>query len=176
MKLILHDLSEVEFNKIYKIPNIEEKISEDKIKIISDDRNIKNCIGCFCCWVKKPGECILEDSYQNMGEVLSKTDELIIISECCYGSYSSFIKNVLDRSISYLLPFFKIIDNETHHLVRYKNKFKLKVYFYGENITNEEKNTAHKMIKANSINLNLKEYRVFFNDFSQLSISEGGQS
>ena len=42
MKLILHDLSEVEFNKIYKIPNIEEKISEDKIKIISDDRNIKN--------------------------------------------------------------------------------------------------------------------------------------
>ena len=41
MKLILHDLSEVEFNKIYKIPNIEEKISEDKIKIISESSHIE---------------------------------------------------------------------------------------------------------------------------------------
>jgi len=34
----------------------------------------------------------------------------------------SFVKNVLDRSIPYLLPFFKLKNNEMHHTIRYKKK------------------------------------------------------
>ncbi|MDU3351391.1 MAG: flavodoxin family protein, partial [Clostridium sp.] len=101
MRLIIHDLKSEEFEKLF--PNGLEDTS-----VISDDGSIHNCIGCFGCWLKTPGACVIRDKYGDMGEYLSKCDEVIIISECVYGGFSPFVKNVLDRSISYVLPFFKI--------------------------------------------------------------------
>lgn len=113
-------------------------------------------------WVKTPAACVIRDKYGDMGEYLSKSDELVIISECCYGGFSPFVKNVLDRSISYIHPYFIIKNGEMHHKRRYKNKIKLKVLFYGGNITDREKQTAEKLVKANSINLHCKTYSVSF--------------
>ncbi len=159
MKVIIHDMEDMNFNKMFE----ENMLRDDKeIKIISNNGKIKGCIGCFCCWTKTPGVCILKDEYNNIGEILSKANEVIIISKCIYGSYSPFVKNILDRSIPYLLPFFKIQNKEIHHKIRYKNRFNLKVYFYGENITEEEKDTAKKLIKANKLNINFDKYDILF--------------
>ena len=76
--------------------------------------------------------------------------------------YSPFIKNILDRSIPYLLPFFKIKNKEMHHTVRYKKKFYFDVYFYGENISDEEKKIAKNIVKANCINLNVVNFNISF--------------
>lgn len=97
-----------------------------------------------------------------MGELLSKSEKVTIISRCFYGSYSPFVKNVLDRSIPYLLPYFKIKNNETHHKRRYQNNIKLEVHFYGENITEKEAETAKKLVKANCINFYIKNYEISF--------------
>lgn len=106
------------------------------------------------------------DGYDNLAELYSKTEKIIIISKCCYGSYSPFVKNVLDRNIPYLLPFFKIKNKEMHHTIRYKNKLYFEVYFYGENISDEEKEIAKNMVKANCINLNITDFKVsFFESF-----------
>jgi len=84
---------------------------------------------------------------------LSKCQEVILISKCCYGGFSPFVKNVLDRSISYIHPYFVIRNGEMHHRRRYKNHMDMRVWFYGENITEKEKQTSEKLVKANSINL-----------------------
>ena len=106
------------------------------------------------------------DGYDNLAELYSKTEKIIIISKCCYGSYSPFVKNVLDRNIPYLLPFFKIKNKEMHHTIRYKNKLYFEVYFYGENISDEEKEIAKNMVKDNCINLNITDFKVsFFESF-----------
>ena len=76
--------------------------------------------------------------------------------------YSPFVKNVLDRSIPYLLPFFKLKNDEMHHTIRYKRKLFLEVYFYGKDLTELEKNIAEKTVKANCINLNVKKFNVSF--------------
>ena len=55
--------------------------------------------------------------------------EMLIISKCVYGSYSPFVKNVLDRSISYIHPYFTVKNGEMHHQQRYKRDFRLKVVF-----------------------------------------------
>lgn len=146
MRLIIHDLKSEEFEKLF--PNGLEDTS-----VISDDGSIHNCIGCFGCWLKTPGACVIRDKYGDMGEYLSKCDEVIIISECVYGGFSPFVKNVLDRSISYILPFFKINNGEMHHQRRYDNKVDMKVWFYGNKITGREKETAKGIVKANCINL-----------------------
>lgn len=146
MKLLIHDLDKNDFKKIMPM-------YDDSFKIISDDGTINKCTGCFGCWTKTPAVCVINDKYSNMGELLSKCDKLIIISKCYYGGYSPFIKNVLDRSISYVHPYLTIRNGEMHHLRRYKNQIQIDVTFYGENITEKEKQTAIKLVNANSINL-----------------------
>jgi len=146
MKLLIHDLENKEFKKIF--PN-----QLDDTIIILDDGTIHHCIGCFGCWIKTPGACIIRDKYGDMGEYLSKCQEVILISKCCYGGFSPFVKNVLDRSISYIHPYFAIRNGEMHHRRRYKNHIDMRVWFYGENITEKEKQTSEKLVKANSINL-----------------------
>jgi len=94
-----------------------------------------------------------------MTEILKETNELIIISKNRYGCYSTPVKKVLERSIGYVLPYFTIRNNEIHHKSRYKNKLKLSVYFYG-NINDDNKDTIEKLVKANSVNLNTKEYKI----------------
>ncbi len=135
---------------------------DDGDVVISENSAIRNCIGCFGCWIKTPGKCVLKDGYDNMGHIFSQADNVIIISRCCYGGYSPFVKNVLDRSISFLLPFFQTKNNETHHKKRYKNTFKFIVHFYGENITSQETDIAHSLIKANAVNLHANDSKVFF--------------
>jgi multimeric flavodoxin WrbA len=92
------------------------------------------------------------------------SEELIIISQICYGGYSPFVKNVLDRSIGYILPFFTIRNNEMHHTSRYKKRFKLSVIAYGNNVAQKEKDTLSNIIIANSINFNAIEPSISFTD------------
>ena len=157
MKLLIHDLNNAQF----------QCISPEALKdayIISDTGTIQHCIGGFGCWIKTPGKCVLKDGYEHMGELLSKSAGVTIISRCFYGCYSPFVKNVLDRSIPWLLPFFKTINRETHHKRRYQNSFQLTVHFYGEKITKEERETAQNLVKANCTNFYVKNYEISFSN------------
>lgn len=176
MELIIHDLTEMELEELEgKIENREEimdkikkSLNQDKIivdedtSVICGNRKIKSCMGCFECWIKTPGKCKIRDGYENLSNLYSKAEKIIIITRCFYGSYSPFVKNVLDRTIPYLLPFFKFKNKEMHHITRNKTKFDLNVYFYGKNLTQNEKAAAQEIVKANSINLNAKHFTVSF--------------
>lgn len=165
MKLLIHDLEEENFKELFPI-------EMDNVKIISDDDTIKNCIGCFGCWVKTPGACVIRDKYGDMGGYLSKSRELVIISKCFYGGFSPFVKNVLDRITPYAHPYFEIRNGEMHHKRRYDHHFNLKVWFYGEDITEKEKQTAEKLTIANGINWDCHVEKVTFaKDIKEIQIA-----
>lgn len=145
MRLIIHDLTPGQQQAL--LPQAEDT------RIISHDGDIRPCIGCFGCWVKTPAQCVIRDKYGDMGALLGHCDELILISRCTYGGFSPFVKNVLDRSISYIHPNFKVKNQEMHHKPRYTNSVALRVYFYGEDITEQERALARRLIGANAINL-----------------------
>ena len=140
MKLIITDLEKFDFSV------------EGEYNIIKPQNEIKNCIGCFGCWGKTPGRCVIHDGYENTGIDLGKCTEVILISKCYYGSVSPFVKTVQDRAISYIHPDFVIRKGEMHHKRRYDNIISLTAYFYGENITEEEKETAKNLMQANADN------------------------
>lgn len=150
MKLILSDVRNLPIE------------TDDKHHVIYNDGNLHHCIGCFGCWIKTPGQCVIKDQYSNMGQLLSRCDELIIISKCIYGSYSPFIKNVLDRCISYISPYFIKRNGEMHHKRRYDNVISISTYFYGEDITQSEKETAKSLVAANAVNYDGKVKEVLF--------------
>lgn len=157
MKLIITDLEE------FNVPITGEH------HIIKPHGNIKHCIGCFGCWVKTPGKCVIHDGYEDTGIKMGQCTELILISKCCYGSTSPFVKTVQDRAISYIHPDFVIRKGEMHHKRRYLNKILLSAYFYGENITDAEKETASNIIAANADNYDadVKDIR-FYNTITEL--------
>ncbi len=146
MKLLIHDLDEGDFKAL--LPE-----TTGSMKVVSDDATIHSCVGCFGCWVKTPGACVIRDSYGDMGAWLARCDELMIISQCFYGGFSPFVKNVLDRSISYLHPYFVTRNGEMHHKRRYDNRLGLRVWFYGEELTGAERQTAEKLVRGNAVNL-----------------------
>lgn len=135
MKLLIHDLNDGDWNKISH--------KYQGYNIISNNGSIRPCIGCFGCWDKDPGKCIIHDGYENMGHLIHHADEVVIISRYTWGGFSSFVKNVLDRSLGYSLPFIEIKNGHSYLKKRYNENKPFSFIFYGCNIINEEqkKNT-----------------------------------
>lgn len=159
MRTIIHDLN---INDI-------KKFSFNKTDyVVSANECQNNCIGCFSCWIKHPKTCIYKDAFSNLTDKIKDSDELIIISKNRFGCYSTKIKRVFERCIGYVLPYFCIRNNMIHHTPRYNKQIVFHTIFYG-NITNEDKTCLYNLTKANSINLNAKEFKVtYYNDIKEI--------
>ncbi|MGN0144832.1 MAG: flavodoxin family protein [Clostridium sp.] len=145
--LLIHDLKPERFSSISQYLPCNTKI------ISKDMNNIHPCIGCFKCWLKTPGKCVIDDDYTDIPKYMKEHDLFVIISEIKYGCYSSYIKNVIERSIGFILPFLYRKNNETHHPVRYKGHIPKTVFIgYGDNLYDDEKETFKEICKANAVN------------------------
>ena len=145
MNLLIHDLKEEELNKIFP--------DRKGMEIISDNGTIKPCVGCFGCWNKDPGRCVIQDGYGNMGYLIHHAEEVTVISRYTYGGFSGFVKNVFDRCLAYVLPHFEVIDGETHHKKRYQEDKPFTFIFYGHDFTEEEKASAIRYVNAVCTNI-----------------------
>lgn len=152
MRTIIHDLN----SKQLKVLNFK-----DDDKLISAKKCSNHCVGCFSCWIKHPKHCVYKDDYSNITNSIKGSDELVIISKCRYGCYNSKVKMVLERCISYVLPYFTIRDKRIHHRARYNQELKFHVIFYGD-MLEEDKVVATTLVRANAINLNSNNYTVDF--------------
>ena len=163
-RLILHDLTKEQEELL--LPSGSNNTVFSAIPIV------KSCIGCFGCWTKTPGRCVIKDRAYEFPKLMATHKELIVVSRMVFGSVSPEIKAVLDRSIGFILPFFRIIRNEMHHVQRYETSPDLKYIFYGKRISQQEKNIAKKLVVANAINFNSNTYNaVFYNSFEDMGAS-----
>ena len=79
-------------------------------------KNIRPCTGCFGCWARGDGKCVLEDDQNAILEAYVKAD-LIIWSFplYCYGM-PSHLKAVLDRTIPLVKMNMVEIDGRVQHV------------------------------------------------------------
>lgn len=157
-KLIIHDLIEQDAQPMQELPGAE---------LFSANPPVKHCIGCFGCWVKTPGTCVIHDRCASLPHLLSQSGEMIILSRITYGGYSPEVKAVLDRSIGYLLPYFRLVGGEMHHCMRYDNPLQLTVHFYGTDISKMEQEIARRVVSANAVNFGAKNHQTFFYDSAE---------
>jgi hypothetical protein len=81
--------------------------------------DIQPCRGCFSCWVKTPGRCVIHDDEEAILGATAASDRVIWLTPITFGGYSPELKKALDRIIPILLPFFAKVRGETHHPLRY---------------------------------------------------------
>lgn len=145
---------------ITDLPAAAEQAGQNCHVIVADGSG-SPCVGCFGCWVRTPGKCVIHDGLEKTGCQLGGADKLILVSRCCFGSLSPAVKKVLDRSISYVHPYFEMREGTMHHARRYSNCLRMQAFLYGA-CTEAEQKTAAGILAANALNLNAVLDKVTF--------------
>lgn len=96
MRLLIHDLEKAD------VKNHIGSFSED-VMVIDNTKQINNCIGCFGCWIKTPASCVIKDSFMDMGKLIAKSDEIIILS-IMYQRFELKNQVLVKRLYSQLVP------------------------------------------------------------------------
>lgn len=154
-KLILHDLTREEAQTV--LPP-----ESDDITLFSALPAVHHCVECFGCWVKTPGTCLIKDRASAFPALMATHEQLIIVSRMVFGGLSPEIKAVVDRSIGFILPYFRIVEGEMHHQQRYETAPALFYLFYGLDISQQEVEIASKLVKANGLNFSAPSAEVAF--------------
>jgi hypothetical protein len=81
--------------------------------------DIAPCLGCFGCWIRTPGVCVIDDAGRDVARQMMHSDLLVYLTPLTFGGYSSELKKAVDRSIPNLSPFFRLVKGEVHHAKRY---------------------------------------------------------
>ena len=170
MGLLIHDLSPEEWAKVSR--------DYDGWDIVTDNGNIRPCVGCFSCWNRDPGRCAIKDGYDNMGVRIHHADEVVVISRYTYGGFSGSVKNVFDRCLGYVLPQFEIAGGETHHQKRYDEDKPFTFIFYGHKLSEDEKNSAVRYVTAVCANIRGHVNDVIFRECEEIPVPErtGGRA
>ncbi len=131
---------------------VREAENEAQLVVLDGD-SIRPCQGCFNCWVKTPGICIMNnDCVNEIAAQEMRSDAVIILSKITYGGYSYDIKKFLDRSIQNIMPYFEIVSGLMRHKRRYPQFPYMITIGYGD-CTPQERHTFTSLVENNSFNM-----------------------
>ncbi|MFA5090028.1 MAG: flavodoxin family protein [Candidatus Omnitrophota bacterium] len=83
-------------------------------------KKIGHCIGCFTCWTKTPGRCVLKDDMEELLKRYMASDIVIMASPLYVDHVSGIMKDFMDRSLPLVCPQFEMGDaGQTRHVARY---------------------------------------------------------
>lgn len=134
----------------------------DDIKYINlSSLKIANCMGCFGCWTKTPGKCVIRDDATKVYPYIAKSNKVLYVSRIKYGGYDSVMKTMLERAIPVQQAFIRIHNGETHHVQRAVALKEATIIAYGD-ISDEEKDIFRKLISRNANNVSFESYKIIF--------------
>jgi multimeric flavodoxin WrbA len=83
---------------------------------------INPCQGCFTCWLKTPGVCFQKDDMQMLHPKLRDADIWVFATPVYVDGVTGPMKNLLDRLLPMLYPFYELRDGHCRHPLREGHK------------------------------------------------------
>lgn len=145
----------------YSLELLGLESTEEEIFFDLNEEKIKNCLGCFRCWVKTPGYCVLRDDACDIYPCVAHSDHIVYVSRLLYGSYDAPIKRLLERSLPTQQAFLRQYKGETHHVQRNVKSKTASFIVYGWQ-NEEEQRLFQELVRANSKNMLLEEWHIYF--------------
>lgn len=122
--LVINASPKVEKSNSYKLTtafiNGLNSRENNSIKVIEVSKlNIKNCLGCYSCWTKTPGKCVIQDDMADVIEDIIWADIIIYSFPLFYYSVPGSLKTLIDRQLPMNLPTMKKDSELGGHPSRY---------------------------------------------------------
>lgn len=73
--------------------------SEDTSFADLSQAKVANCVGCFGCWTKTQGRCVIRDEATKIYPLIAESDRVIYVSRLACGGYDLPMKKMLERAI-----------------------------------------------------------------------------
>lgn len=123
--------------------------------------DITNCVGCFGCWTKTPGKCVIRDDAVRVYPRIAESSQVMYISRIRYGGYDTPMKTMLERAIPIQQAFIRLVEGETHHVQRRVVPKRAVIIGYGAR-SDAERALFRRLVARNARNMNFERHRVVF--------------
>jgi multimeric flavodoxin WrbA len=153
----LFDLRESPDGEIYK--DLQKLYNEPLNIVRLGEHPITPCIGCWSCWVKTPGRCVMKDQMAENYPNYVNSDTVVLLMDTAQGFINHQAKAFLDRTIPHYHPYIEIVDGECHHVARYKSYPDMVFYFDTEGLTNQEEQVIEDYLYRTAYHFRSKAYR-----------------
>lgn len=127
------------------------------------EQAIAPCVGCFGCWVKTPGRCVIRDDAPAIYPDIAHCDRLLVVSRLFLGCYDVPMKRLMERSLPSQQAFIRLHHGESHHFQRAVKPKELTVVAYGAQ-DEEERAIFDRWLARNSLNTLAEHYTIHFAD------------
>ena len=124
------------------------------------ETDIAPCLGCFGCWTRNPGLCLIVDSGRDVARKMIQCDLMILLTPVTFGGYCAHLKKALDRALGNLLPFFMKIDSEVHHKPRYESYPRWVAVGFLNQPDDHQADVFRQLVARNSLNWHSPTYAV----------------
>lgn len=112
------------------------------------------CTGCFSCWFRTPGLCVLPDDSDRIRRSFVHADLALFTSPLIMGLFSALLKNLLDKLVPLVLPHLTVVEGEVHHHLRYRRQPMLGAILGEEDdTTGEDLAIVHALFERNALNV-----------------------
>jgi len=68
------------------------------VDLTADEHALKPCLGCYYCWLVKPGQCVHHDPMEKLLPLVLEADVLVCATPVYYFAMSSQLKNFFERT------------------------------------------------------------------------------
>jgi len=83
---------------------------------------VKPCLGDRACWTKTPGKCVQDDDVKMLLPKMQEADVIIFGTPVYFDGMPGTLKNLIDRLIPMLEPYFIMQDSHCRHPSRKRQK------------------------------------------------------
>ncbi len=144
-----------------KIIESIQNLYNEPIKVVRlGEESINACIGCWNCWLKTPGRCVMKDQMAESYADYINSDTVILLIDTAQGFINYQAKAFLDRTIPHYLPYIEIEDGECHHVERYKAYPDMVFYYDTEGLMGDEDQVIEDYLYRTAYHFKSKAYRI----------------
>ena len=134
---------------------------DEPLKVVRlGDQSITACIGCWNCWLKTPGRCVIKDQMAAIYPGYVNSDTVILLLDTAQGFINYQAKAFIDRTIPHYHPYIEIVDGECHHVARYKRYPDMVFYYDSKGLINQEEQVIEDYLYRAAYHYKAKAYRI----------------
>ncbi len=145
-----------------------KSIFEEPLKIVRLEDPITPCIGCWNCWLKTPGICVMKDQMTTSYSDYVNSDTVILLLDTAQGFINHQGKVFLDRTIPHYHPYIDLVQGECHHVARYERYPDMVFHYDLEGLTDQEETVIEDYLVRMAFHFKSKAFRLVGNGSLQL--------